>query len=79
MTAVLDAGRSEVYAGNYDVLGDDARLLQERLQTRAELLEAVVGSTVVTADHNLMNALREAGLQAQEVELPRSDAIARLG
>lgn len=79
VTAVLDAGRSEVYAGNYDVLGDDARLLQERLQTRAELLEAVVGSTVVTADHNLMNALREAGLQAQEVELPRSDAIARLG
>jgi tRNA threonylcarbamoyladenosine biosynthesis protein TsaB len=78
LTAVLDAGRSEVYAGEYEVHGDDTRLVQERLQTRAELLEAV-GSTVVTADHNLANALREAGLQAQEVELPRSDAIARLG
>ena len=79
LTAVLDAGRSEVYAGDYEVHGDDTRLVQERLQTRAELLEAVVGSTVVTADHSLANALREAGLQAQEVELPRSDAIARLG
>ena len=78
VTAVLDAGRSEVYAGEYEVQGDDARLVQERLQTRTELLEAV-GSTVVTADHSLTNALREAGLQAREVELPRSDAIARLG
>jgi tRNA A37 threonylcarbamoyladenosine modification protein TsaB len=33
----------------------------------------------VTADRNLADALREAGLQTKEIDLPRSDAIARLG
>jgi tRNA threonylcarbamoyladenosine biosynthesis protein TsaB len=77
--AVLDAGRHEVYAGEYEVHGDDVHPLGERLLTRAELLEAATGSTVVTADPSLANAVREAGLQAEEIELPRSDAIARLG
>jgi len=77
--AVLDAGRGEVYAGEYEVQGDDARLLRERLLTRAELLEAAVGSIVVSADHNLAEAVRGAGLQVDEIELPRSDVIARLG
>ena len=79
VTAVLDAGRGEVYAGEYEVHGDEARLLQERLLTRAELLEAAMGSTVVTADHSLAEAARQAGLPVEEIELPRSDVIARLG
>ena len=37
LTAVLDAGRGEVYAGEYEVHDNAARLLQERLLTRAEL------------------------------------------
>jgi hypothetical protein len=49
------------------------------LLTRAELLEAARGSIVVTVDHGLADAVRSAGLEAQEVELPRSDVIARLG
>jgi tRNA threonylcarbamoyladenosine biosynthesis protein TsaB len=79
LTAVLDAGRGEVYAGEYEVQGDDARLLRERLLTRAELLEAAVGSIVVSSDHNLAEAVRGAGLPVDEIELPRSDVIARLG
>jgi len=79
MTAVLDAGRGEVYVAEYDVHGDDARLLQERVLTRTKLLETAMGSTVVTADHSLAETVREAGLLAEEIELPRSDLIARLG
>ena len=77
--AVIDAGRGEVYAGEYDVHGDDAGLLQERLLTRADVLEAAKGSTIVTADANLAEAARQAGLPVDEIELPRSDVIARLG
>jgi hypothetical protein len=33
----------------------------------------------VTADHNLAEAVRELGLAVDEIELPRSDVIARLG
>jgi tRNA threonylcarbamoyladenosine biosynthesis protein TsaB len=79
VVAVLDAGRGEVYAGEYDVHEDDARLLQERLLTRTNLLEAAMGSTIVTPDHNLAEAAREAGLPVEEIELPRADVIARLG
>jgi tRNA threonylcarbamoyladenosine biosynthesis protein TsaB len=77
--AVMDAGRGEVYAGEYDVHGDDARLLQERLLTRTRLLEAAMGSTVVTSDHISAEAARQARLAVSEIELPRSDVIARLG
>ena len=79
VVAVLDAGRGEVYAGEYDVDGDDVRVLQERLLTRAKLLEAAKGSTVVTSDRSLTEAARGAGLPVAEIELPRSDVVARLG
>jgi tRNA threonylcarbamoyladenosine biosynthesis protein TsaB len=77
--AILDAGRSEVYAGEYDVKAASAQLVSERLMTRAELMESAVASIVATADHSLANEAREAGLQVEEIELPRGDAIARLG
>jgi tRNA threonylcarbamoyladenosine biosynthesis protein TsaB len=79
LVAVLDAGRGEVYAGEYDVQGDDVRLLHERLLTRDQLLESAMGSTVVTSEHGLAGAARGAGLLVEEIELPRSDVVARLG
>jgi tRNA A37 threonylcarbamoyladenosine modification protein TsaB len=79
VTAVLDAGRGEVYAGEYEVHGDNIRLLRERLLTRAALLEAAIGSTVATADQSLAETVREAGLPVNQIELPRADVIARLG
>jgi tRNA threonylcarbamoyladenosine biosynthesis protein TsaB len=79
VTAVLDAGRGELYAGEYEVHGDHARLLQERLLTRVDLLVAAAGSTVVTPDRALAKTVRATGLPVDEIELPRSDVIARLG
>jgi tRNA threonylcarbamoyladenosine biosynthesis protein TsaB len=79
VTAAMDAGRGEIYAGEYDVRSHGARLLKEQLLTRPELLDAAKASTVITADHNLAEAARQAGLPVNEIELPRSDVIARLG
>ncbi len=79
VVAALDAGRGEVYAGDYDLRGDDAPLRQERLLTRTKLLETAMGSAIVTSDHSLAEAARGAGLPVEEIELPRSDVIARLG
>ncbi len=79
VTAALDAGRGEVYAGEYDIHGDGARLLQERLLSRAELLETAIGSTIVVADQNLAEVARMAGLPVDQIQPPRSDVIARLG
>ena len=77
--AVLDAGRGDVYAGDYHVEGSEAQVEHERLLTRSELMQAAVGSVVVTADRSLARAARDAALQVKEIELPRSDAIASLG
>ena len=77
--AALDAGRGEVYAGEYEVNQGAANLTAERLITRSELIQATASSVVVTADQSLAAWGREQGLRVEEVELPRSDAIARLG
>lgn len=77
--AALDAGRGDVYAGEYEVNGSGARLNSERLLTRSELMESAAESIVVTTDHSLAEAARAAAFRVEEIELPRSDAIARLG
>ena len=78
ITAVLDAGRGEVYAGEYDV-GDSVQMRSARLVPRDELFSLASGCTVVTPDPRIANDAREAGLSAEEVPEPRSDTIARLG
>ncbi len=77
--AVLDAGRGDIYAGNYQVNGSGAHLDSERLLTHSEWTQSAVGCMVVTPDHSLADRAREAALQVQEIELPGSAAIARLG
>jgi tRNA threonylcarbamoyladenosine biosynthesis protein TsaB len=79
VTAVLDAGRGDVYAGEYEVSGSGAHLNWEKLLSRSELIESAANSIVLTNDKRLIEAGRSAGLQVKEIELPRSDVIARLG
>jgi len=75
--AALDAGRGEIYAGEYEGAALTPR--GERLLTVAEFLASAEGSTVVSPDESVLNAAQAAGLQTREVERPRSDAVARLG
>jgi tRNA threonylcarbamoyladenosine biosynthesis protein TsaB len=76
--AVLDAGRNEIYAGEYQI-GEAATMLSERLLTREEFLASAEGHTVITPDAGVAAAARDAGLPVEEVERPHSDAIALIG
>jgi tRNA threonylcarbamoyladenosine biosynthesis protein TsaB len=78
VVAALDAGRGEVYAGTYDV-GDTAHMRGERLLTNVELFAEAAGEVLVTPDAKLAESARAAGLRVEQVDLPRSDVIARLG
>src|SRR6266849_1667903 len=49
--AVLDAGRGEVYAGEYEV-AERAEMLNERLLTKDEFAASAEGWTVVTPDQS---------------------------
>lgn len=76
--AVLDAGRGDVYAGEYES-GTQARMHSERLLSWEEFVSAVEGKAVVTPDAVLAEKICAAGIQIERIEYPNSGVIARLG
>lgn len=89
--ALLDAGRGDVYVGDYELDLDGgvrARMYSERLLSGEELIaEAGLLATlpepqrkgVVTPDAALAERIRAAGIQVELIAYPDSGAIARLG
>ena len=76
--AALDAGRDQVYVGQYEV-GEETKLIDERLLTWQEFLGEAEGRRVVTPEENITRAAGSAGLTVERVEPPTSGTIARLG
>lgn len=79
VVAALDAGRGEIYAGEYDVTGDSAGLVRERILTRNEFSAELSGLTVVTPDATLTQMARDSGVAVTTVEPISAAEIARLG
>jgi tRNA threonylcarbamoyladenosine biosynthesis protein TsaB len=77
--AVLDAGRGEVYAGEYEVAVEAPRLRSERLLSRDELGSSARGSAISTTDRAVEAVARQAGLSVFAVEAVSAAMIARLG
>jgi tRNA threonylcarbamoyladenosine biosynthesis protein TsaB len=81
--AILDAGRSEVYAGEYDVTGESAQVVSERLVKRedlfAQMRQSAPQSSLATSDKLLAEAAQSAGLSVSLVEPVDAGTIARLG
>lgn len=77
--AALDAGRGELYLGEYEVAGGGATMVSEKLISRTELAGVAAGSAVMVAGKTLADALKAQGITAREVDSPRGDAIAQLG
>jgi tRNA threonylcarbamoyladenosine biosynthesis protein TsaB len=75
--AALDAGRDEIYVGEYE--NENLTAFGERLLTREEFVAAAKGRLIVTPDHSVAEAGWAAGLQAVAVARPHSDVIAGLG
>jgi tRNA threonylcarbamoyladenosine biosynthesis protein TsaB len=76
--AALDAGRGEVYVGDYQV---DARVQMhsERLLSREEFVAKNHGNTVITPDAALAETARAAGIHVEQISYPGSAVVARLG
>jgi|SRR5215469_3880264 len=75
--AALDAGRGEVYVGEYEV-SNSAVMRRESLLSRKEFLTQAA-APMVTSDQTIADAARAAGLRWELVEYPGSAAIARIG
>jgi tRNA threonylcarbamoyladenosine biosynthesis protein TsaB len=76
--AALDAGRGDVYAGDYELEAQVHRH-SERLLSREEFVAEAKGKAVVTPDAVLAETVRAAGIQVELIEYPNSGVIARLG
>ncbi|HKM47960.1 MAG TPA: tRNA (adenosine(37)-N6)-threonylcarbamoyltransferase complex dimerization subunit type 1 TsaB [Terriglobales bacterium] len=76
--AALDAGRGDVYAGDYE-LGPKVRMHSERLLSREAFVVEAAGKAVVTTDAALAAIARAAGVPVELIEYPSSGVIARVG
>ncbi len=76
--AALDAGRSDVYVGEYEV-SERAEIIGERLVSREEFLSLAGNAKLVTPERVLADAAGKAGITVEEVAPPSSTAIVRIG
>jgi tRNA threonylcarbamoyladenosine biosynthesis protein TsaB len=85
VVAVLDAGRNELYVGEYENLTENGvpRLVRERLlsgdEFALEITQTVSPPAIVVVEEKIASALRDSGLTVREMSSPRADAVARLG
>ena len=77
--AALDAGRNQIYIGEYELGRGGARNVSERLVSLVEFLSEARAVRVLTPDHHVAQAARDARLAVQEVLPPTSAAVARIG
>jgi tRNA threonylcarbamoyladenosine biosynthesis protein TsaB len=81
--SALDAGRGEIYAGEYEVAesldGASATKLHERLLSYAEFRAAAPGWNVVTPDAQIATLARESGAPVEQVSPPTSRQVAQFG
>lgn len=76
--AVLDAGRGQVYVGEYAV-ADAVHLVQEQLLSKEELLSTARGLVVATPEQALAEFVMAKGIRVAPVSMPNSEMIARVG
>jgi len=74
--AALDAGRGEVYVGEYDVTSTQGKCLREEL---IRLPDFGAGSMVITPDKNVAETLAARSVPVTAVPRPQADALARIG
>jgi len=77
--AALDAGRGDVYVGEYEIPRSPGQPPGEHMLSRSEFLLQAKGWKVVTPDSALAEAATAAGLSTSPLSPISADAIARLG
>jgi len=76
--AALEAGRGEVYTGEYEV-GADAKLRAERLLSRQAFVETARTSFIVTPDSTLFELAHRSSTDSEQIAYPSAGLIAQLG
>ena len=75
--SLLDAGRAQLYVGDYDL--KPVQMRSERLLSREEFAAESKDRVVITSDPSLAEQVCSIGFVVEQVDHPRADVIARLG
>lgn len=79
VAAAIDAGRGEIYLGEYEVRNGSEQPSSERLLPVNVFLRAVPQSNLVTTSEALADSARQAGFPASVLKNVAAEMIARLG
>lgn len=79
VAAAIDAGRGEVYFGEYEISDHNAQVVGERVVAKEKLQELCRGLILVAADPKLAASARESGVSVVEIEGINPEMIAALG
>ena len=81
VTAVLDAGRSEVYVGEYRLGSGSAGLEREYIVKMAEFAGEAnrIGGELLTPDKSVAEFLQSANVRVRQVARVQADGIGRIG
>jgi len=79
VVAALDAGRGEVYAGEYDITAQSVTARRESLLNKDEFLSLPNGSAIATPVTSLAEAARAAGFPVLLIDDIRAEMIAEVG
>jgi tRNA threonylcarbamoyladenosine biosynthesis protein TsaB len=79
VVSLLDAGRGELYVGEYEISGESAQVLREQVLTKDEFFSIAKGLPVSTPDIALAEMARGAGLSVVAVQPVSAEAVVRLG
>jgi tRNA threonylcarbamoyladenosine biosynthesis protein TsaB len=77
--AALDAGRSEVYAGEYEIAEETARFVGEQLVSKDECVLAGKNIALITPDEVLDTWARSNDISSTFIARPNAERIAQLG
>jgi len=77
--AALDAGRGDVYVGEYEIPAAAGQVPREYILTRSEFISQAKGWTVVTPDSALADEARAAGFKISTLPPISAAEVARLG
>ncbi|HZW92072.1 MAG TPA: tRNA (adenosine(37)-N6)-threonylcarbamoyltransferase complex dimerization subunit type 1 TsaB [Candidatus Eremiobacteraceae bacterium] len=77
--AALDAGRGEIYVGEYEIPGKPGQAPREHILSRDEFLIEARGWAVVTPDPTIAEAAVATGLSITTLASISAAAVARLG
>lgn len=79
VTSALDAGRQQIYLGEYQVSEGVALRINESLVRRDEVLQLVRGAVVVTPSSEIAGLVQGAGSSVRLIPAPDLGSIAALG